>query len=87
MRKLLLGLVVGIGLISCTENSRVKTFGGTGDINLPKGQKLVNATWKGEQIWYLSRPFRKDEEAEVYKFQEESSWGVVEGTYYIHETK
>jgi hypothetical protein len=87
MRKLLLGLVVGIGLVSCTENSRVKTFGGTGDINLPKGQKLVNATWKGEQIWYLSRPFRKDEEAEVYKFQEESSWGVVEGTYYIHETK
>ena len=87
MRKLLLGLVVGIGLVSCTENSRVKTFGGTGDINLPKGQKLVNATWKGEQIWYLSRPFRKDEEAEVYIFQEESSWGVVEGTYYIHETK
>jgi len=87
MRKLLLGLVVGIGLVSCTENSRVKTFGGTGDINLPKGQKLVNATWKGEQIWYLSRPFRKDEEAEVYRFQEESSWGVVEGTYYIHETK
>jgi len=87
MRKLLLGLVIGIGLVSCTENSRVKTFGGTGDINLPKGQKLVNATWKGNEIWYLSRPFRKDEEAEVYKFQEESSWGVVEGTYYIHETK
>ena len=87
MRKLLLGLVVGIGLVSCTENSRVKTFGGTGDINLPKGQKLVNVTWKGEQVWYLSRPFHKDEEAEVYRFQEESSWGVVEGTYYIHETK
>ena len=87
MRKLLLGLVVGIGLISCTENSRVKTFGGTGDINLPKGQKLVNATWKGEEIWYLSRPFRSDEDAEVYTFQEESSWGVVEGTYYIHEHK
>ena len=63
MKKLLLGLVVGIGLISCTENSRVKTFGGTGDINLPKGQKLVNTTWTGEQIWYLSRPFRKDEDA------------------------
>ena len=87
MRKLLLGLIVGIGLVSCTENSRVKTFGGTGDINLPKGQKLVNTTWKGEQIWYLSRPFRKDEDAEVYRFQEESGWGVVEGTYYIHETK
>ena len=59
MRKLLLGLVVGIGLISCTENSRVKSFGGTGDINLPKGQKLVNVTWKETQIWYLTRPFKK----------------------------
>ena len=87
MRKLLLGLVVGIGLISCTENSRVKTFGGTGDINLPKGQKLVNVTWKNEQIWYLTRPFHDNENEETYRFQEESSWGVVEGTYYIHETR
>ena len=87
MRKLLLGLVVGIGLISCTENSRVKTFGGTGDINLPKGQKLVNVTWKNEQIWYLKRPFHDNENEETYRFQEESSWGVVEGTYYIHETR
>lgn len=87
MRKLLLGLVLGIGLVSCTENSRVKSFGGHGDINLPKGQKLVNITWKESQIWYLTRPFKKDEDAEIYRFQEESSWGVVEGTYYIHETK
>ena len=87
MKKVLLMLVIGIGLISCTENSRVKQFGGTGDINLPQGQKLVNVTWKSDNLWYLSRPFREGEEAEIYRFQEESSWGVVEGTYYIHETK
>ncbi len=86
MKKLLLILVLGVGLISCTENSRVKSFGGTGDIYLPQGQKLVNVTWKGEQIWYLTRPFHKEEETEIYHFQEESSWGVVEGTYYIHES-
>ena len=87
MRKLLLGLVVGVGLVSCTENSRVKHFGGEGDINLPVGQKLVNVTWKENQIWYLSRPMKKDEDADIYRFQEESGWGVVEGTYYIHEHK
>lgn len=87
MRKLLLGFVVGVGLISCTENSRVKNFGGTGDINLPKGQKLVNVTWKENQIWYLTRKMRINETPETYQFQEESGWGVVEGTYYIHETK
>jgi hypothetical protein len=29
----------------------------------------------------------KDETPETYRFQEESSWGVVEGTYVIHEVK
>jgi hypothetical protein len=74
-------------LVSCTENSRVKNFGGTGNINLPQGQKLVNVTWKENQIWYLTRKMKKDETPETYQFQEESSWGVVEGTYNIRETK
>ena len=87
MRKILLGLVLGLGLISCTENSRVKHFGGSGDIHLPTGQKLVNVTWKENQIWYLSRPMKKDEDVDIYRFQEESGWGVVEGTYNIHEHK
>ena len=87
MRKTLLGLVLGLGLFSCTENSRVKHFGGSGDIHLPTGQKLVNVTWKENQIWYLSRPMKKDEDVDIYRFQEESGWGVVEGTYYIHEHK
>lgn len=87
MRKLLLGMVLGLGLFSCTENARVKNFGGTGDINLPQGQKLVNVTWKENQIWYLTRKMREDETPETYQFQEESSWGVVEGTYNIRETK
>ena len=87
MRKTILGLMLGLGLFSCTENSRVKHFGGSGDIHLPTGQKLVNVTWKENQIWYLSRPMKKDEDADIYRFQEESGWGVVEGTYYIHEHK
>jgi hypothetical protein len=30
---------------------------------------------------------KKDEDVDIYRFQEESGWGVVEGTYYIHEHK
>ena len=88
MKKTILS-IFAIGLIatSCTENSRVKRFGGTGEIDLPQGKKLINITWKQDQIWYLTRPMRKDEVAETYQFQEESSWGVVEGTYIIHESK
>jgi len=74
-------------LVSCTENSRVKNFGGQGTINLPQGRKLVNVTWKETEIWYLTRPMDTIDVAQTYQFQEESSWGVIEGTYNIVETK
>ena len=72
---------------ACTENSRVKNFGGEGTINLPVGRKLINITWKEDQIWYLTRPMDSTDVAETYKFHEESSWGAIEGTYNIVETK
>jgi hypothetical protein len=72
---------------ACTENSRVKNFGGEGTINLPADRKLINITWKEDQIWYLTRPMNSTDIAETYKFHEESSWGAIEGTYNIIETK
>ena len=87
MKKVFLAIGVIAMLGSCTENSRVKSFGGEGTINLPKGRKLVNVTWKETQIWYLTRPMSSTDVAETYQFHEESSWGVMEGTYNIIETK
>jgi len=87
MKKLILLLSISLSLFSCTENSRVKNFGGEGVLNLPKGQKLVNVTWKETQLWYLTRPMHNNETAETYQFQEESSWGVIQGTFNIIETK
>jgi hypothetical protein len=87
MKKLFLAIVMGVMVTSCTENARVKQWGGEGTINLPKGRKLVNVTWKETEIWYLTRPMDSNDVAESYQFQEESSWGVMEGTYNIIETK
>jgi hypothetical protein len=87
MKKLFLAIMLGVMVTSCTENNRVKNWGGEGNINLPKGRKLVNVTWKENQIWYLTRPMNSNDVAETYQFQEESSWGVMEGTYNIVETK
>jgi hypothetical protein len=87
MKKVLAIALVAITLASCTENARVKSWGGEGTINLPKGQKLVTITWKETQVWYLTRPMNSTDKAETYKFQEESSLGVMEGTYNIVETK
>jgi hypothetical protein len=88
MKKTILSIItIGSLMVSCTQNERVKSWGGEGTINLPKGRKLVNATWKGEHIWYLTRPMNSKDVAETYQFQEESSWGVVEGTFNIVEEK
>lgn len=71
----------------CTDNQRVKNWGGTATIELPANQKLVNITWKTDDVWYLTRPMRKGETAETYKFHEESSFGTMEGTYIVKELK
>jgi len=79
--------VMMLMLASCTENERVKNWGGDGTINLPKGRKLVNVTWKETQIWYLTRQMDSTDVAETYEFHEESGYGVMEGTYTIVESK
>jgi hypothetical protein len=87
MKKVFLAVLMGVMVTSCTENERVKAWGGEGTINLPKGKKLVNVTWKETQIWYLTRNMDSNDVAETYEFHEESSYGVIEGTYKIIETK
>jgi len=77
-----------IGYLSgCTENQKAKKFGGTAEIKLPKGEKLVTATWKDSDLWYLTRPMLQCDSAVTYTFKEKSSFGIMEGTYIIHEVK
>lgn len=88
--KKVLGLILvlfALSFSSCTENQRVKTFGGTGTIDLPAGQKLVNITWKNNNAWYLTRQMNDSDKVESYTFQESSSFGLVEGTMIIRETR
>ncbi len=83
MKKLL--LVLMICCTGCTANQKARNFGGTETIDLEPGRKLVNATWKQNSLWYLTRQARPDELPEVYQFKEKSSFGVVEGTVVFKE--
>lgn len=83
----LLIVVSGILMSGCTENTRARSFGGKMTIDLPKNQKLVNATWKETDLWILTKPMDKTDNAESYTFTEKSSFGVLEGTIYINEQK
>lgn len=76
-----------IGIMSCTKNQRVKHFGGTATVELSAGQKLVNCTWKNNNLWYLTRPMKEGEIPEIYTFQEKSDLGIIEGAYIIKEKK
>ena len=83
----LFGIFLFLFFNSCTQNQRAKSFGGKAEIALPANQKLINATWKDDNLWYLTRPMTEVDSAVTYTFQEESSFGIMEGTYIIRERK
>ncbi len=76
-----------IGVSSgCTQQQRASSFGGTADIEIPAGQKLVNVTWdNGDDLWYLVRPMKAGESAETYTLLEQSSFGKMQGKVLLHE--
>lgn len=74
---------------SCTENTRSRVWGGKMTIELPKGQKLVEATWKGDgnSLWYLTEPMDTGYTPKTKVFQEDSRFGVLEGSVVFVESK
>lgn len=85
---LMLGVTtIGIALTmnSCTENVRVKAYGGNGKVVLEPGRKLEVVTWKESQLWILTSVRPDSIKPQTYQFSEKSSWGVIEGTYTIIE--
>lgn len=88
MKKAILAivLVAAIAVLSGCQWA-TKTVGGSYTVELPADTKLVNVTWKDSNLWYLTRPMEEDDEAETYKFHEDSNFGVLEGTVTIIETK
>ncbi len=82
----LLMLFAIIFCFSGCAQSMAKGYGGKYTIDLPEGQKLLEITWKdGDNLWYLSRPMREDEYPETYTWQEDSVYGIWEGTVTIIE--
>ena len=64
---------------SCTNNERVRNFGGTENIDLPEDHKFINITWKQDDLWVLSQ----DTITGIFYLKEKSSYGLLEGTIII----
>ena len=85
--KLILSLFIILLMVGCTDNNRAKMWGGTMKVELEKGQKLVDVTWKETSLWYMTKPMGPTDVAETYTFKEESSYGIIEGKVIFIETK
>ena len=76
MKKLLFITLVTLLLLSCTDNQRARNFGGKEVVELPKNRILLNATWKNVDLWLLT----KDTITNQIYFNENSNWGILEGS-------
>lgn len=75
MKKLLILLGISLVLLSCTDNSRARVWGGTEAVELPKNCKFINSTWKENELWIVVQ----DTVTKQYFMYEKSSLGVLEG--------
>lgn len=71
--------VITLGVFSsCTENYQARVLGGTQDITLPSGHRVVNVTWKQADLWILTRTDTTTKPS-TYTFAEKSNFGILEG--------
>ncbi len=88
MKKIILTLVfIAIIITSCTEQTRARYYGGDAIIRLQPGEKLIEATYKDNDIWYLVEPMEDDYIPKTKIFRESSSYGILEGTVTFIETR
>lgn len=87
MKKILVLIISLVCLTSC-EQVITREYGGTTTIKLEKGEKLVEATWKGGgDLWYLVEPMDSDYVPKIKVFKESSIYGVLEGKVIFIETR
>lgn len=78
-------MIVFLFLCGCTDNMMARNYGGVVTVDLPRRTRLVTATWKDNNLWYLVRPKAPNEPVGEYVFVEDSSFGALEGKVVFKE--
>ena len=86
MKKIILLALTALMMVGC-EQYVARNAGGTVTIKLEPGQKLIEATWKKSDLWYLTEPMDSDYKPKTKVFQENSMCGVFEGKVIFIESK
>ena len=79
-------LMAVLSLVGCSQYVS-RNFGGDYTHELPKGEKLINATWNEGNLWYLTRPMNEEDSVETYTLEADTLFGVFEGAVTIVESK
>ena len=87
MKKVIFIIGILVCLCGCTRQMITRQLGGNLTIELPKGQELMMATWKDDNLFYLTKPMTEDYVPVTKTFTESSSFGVLESTVYFIESK
>ena len=81
MRKLTTVAITLLVLVSCTDNQRARSFGGTETVKLEPNEKFINITWKQDNLWIIVQ----DTVTGTYYAREKSSFGVMQGKVIIQK--
>lgn len=87
MKKILLLATIIVALCSCTANQKARNYGGKMTVELPKGEKLINVTWKETNLFYLTEPMEEEYIPKVKKFRESSDFGIWESEITFVESR
>lgn len=80
MKKKILVLVflVGLALTLTCQQFLSRKWGGTTTITLEPGERLLEATWKDNNLWFLVEPMDDDYIPKTKVFKESSMYGLLE---------
>lgn len=71
---------LSLPLVGCNDNLSARQFGGSKTIIVERGYKVVNATWKDNDVWYFVEPYGDGYEPKTKRLIQASQYGVCEGT-------
>lgn len=77
-------LILGISRF-VSSNVGAKSLGGTMTYELAPNTKLVNVTWKEDDLWVLTTARSASETPKTYEFAEKSALGILNGKVVLVE--
>ena len=85
MRNILIIIICTVLFTGCKTGAR--RFGGEAEIVLDKNQKLLMATWKDNNLWYLTEEMDSAYTPKKKMLIESSNFGILEGKVIFIESK